>query len=297
MIPDIYSFQNCRYKAISFFHFLEGMDSIDFDSVKLEKANAMRKYHTLRKFANFLRVLEVSVALFIMLFWSSKRVSNAVKIFSEYLRELCVVLANPRFMFLIGNAIIITLFVKSGRFSGENPDRGNAEPDLYDEYVQHSENSQKVVSQIDCAVTKVSHDDDFVKHSESQQKGFSEIDSPVPATSDDKQIVCWENALHTVLPDPVTTVTKKVPETKFYRRTKSATIRPESAEKPSRELRRSETDKFQKMDSSGSKSARRLSRVEELSNEEFRRKVEAFIEKQQRLLREENVAIVLSKQN
>ncbi|KAL6317960.1 hypothetical protein AAG906_031008 [Vitis piasezkii] len=263
------------------------MDSIDFDSVKLEKANAMRKYHTLRKFANFLRVLEVSVALFIMLFWSSKRVSNAVKIFSEYLRELCVVLANPRFMFLIGNAIIITLFVKSGRFSGENPDR----------YVQHSENSQKVVSQIDCAVTKVSHDDDFVKHSESQQKGFSEIDSPVPATSDDKQIVCWENALHTVLPDPVTTVTKKVPETKFYRRTKSATIRPESAEKPSRELRRSETDKFQKMDSSGGKSARRLSRVEELSNEEFRRKVEAFIEKQQRLLREENVAIVLSKQN
>ncbi|KAJ9674763.1 hypothetical protein PVL29_023974 [Vitis rotundifolia] len=270
------------------------MDSIDFDSVKLEKANAMRRYHTLRKFANFLRVLEVSVALFIMLFWSSKRVSNAVKIFSEYLRELCVVLANPRFVFLIGNAIIITLFVKSGRFSGENPYRGNAEPDLYDEYVQHSENSQKVVSQIDRAVTKVSHDDDFVTHSESQQKVLSEIDSPVPASSDDKQIVSWENALHTVLPDPVTTVTKKVPETKFYRRTKSATIR---SEKPSRELRRSETDKFQKMDSSGGKSARRLSRVDELSNEEFRRKVEAFIEKQQRLLREEHMAIVLSKQN
>ena len=272
------------------------MDSIDFDSVKLEKANAMGRYHTLRKFANFLRVLEIFVTLFIMLLLS--RVTDTVKIFTDYLRELCVVLANPRFMFLIGNAIIVTLFVKSGHFSGVKSESSNPEPDLYEDYVHQRENCRKVGSKIDSAVTKVSHDDDFVKHSESQQKGFSGINSPIPETSEEKQIVCWENAPHTVLPDSVTTVIKKVPEMKFYRRTKSETIRPEIAEKPSRALRRSETDKFQKKDySDDGKSPRILPTVEELSNEEFRRKVEAFIEKQQRLLREEYVAIVLSNQN
>lgn len=279
LIPTFALFKTVFQKPItSFFHFPEGMGSIDFDSVKLEKANAMRMYHALRKFANFLRVLEVFVALFIMLLLSSKPVSEPVRIFAEYLRQLCVVLANPRFVFVFGNAIIITLFVKSGHFSGVNPDGSNQAPDLYKEYVHHSENCQKVVSQTD-------DNDDFVKHSESHQSGFTAIDSPIPATSEDKQIVCWENAHPTVLPDPVTTVTKKVEEMKFYRRTKSAPVRAEIVEKPSRALRRSETDKF--LDCSVGKPQRRLSTVDELSNEEFRRMVEAFIEKQQRLLRAE----------
>lgn len=257
------------------------MDSIGFDSVGVEKANAMRRHRTLRKFANFLRVLEVSVALFIMLVWSSKKVSDAGKIFIRYLRELCVVLTTPPFMFLIGNAIIITLFVKSGHFSGEHPDRDNAEPDLHDEYIQQSNRGQKVVSQTDSLAAKVTHDDESVKNSESQQKDLSETDSTVPVTSVDKQIVFWENAA----PPPAG-------KTKLYRRTKSATIQHETAEKPSRELRRSETEKFQKRDGSW----RRLSTVDELSSEEFRQKVEEFIAKQQRLLREEYVAIVNSNQ-
>lgn len=88
-------------------------------------------------------------------------------------------------------------------------------------------------------------------------------------------------------------------EEKVYRRTKSTSEMvvlkkaEEEEEEKKKELRRSETEVRRKIKKAPVIMNRRFE-ADELSNEEFRRKVEAFIEKQQKALREEKLAVVLS---
>lgn len=87
-------------------------------------------------------------------------------------------------------------------------------------------------------------------------------------------------------------------EGKVYRRTKSTSEmvvvkKAEEEEEKKKELRRSETEVRRKIKKAPVIMNRRFE-ADELSNEEFRRKVEAFIEKQQKALREEKLAVVLS---
>ncbi|KAJ8442549.1 hypothetical protein Cgig2_026491 [Carnegiea gigantea] len=85
---------------------------------------------------------------------------------------------------------------------------------------------------------------------------------------------------------------EKESERKTYGRTRSSLeiVIVDEKEKKKKELRRSETEPRRKMGNRESTTAKRtrVYEVDELSNDEFRRKVEAFIEKQQRLLREES---------
>lgn len=87
-----------------------------------------------------------------------------------------------------------------------------------------------------------------------------------------------------------------VVEEKTYRRTKSSVEMVIFKEEKKKELRRSETEPRREIGNGELTAARRrrMYDVDELSNEEFRRKVEAFIEKQQKLLREESKAVVLN---
>ncbi|XP_057532837.1 uncharacterized protein LOC130810719 [Amaranthus tricolor] len=101
-------------------------------------------------------------------------------------------------------------------------------------------------------------------------------------------------------------VVKEVPavevrekEEKIYRRTKSAGEIVVVKEDEKKVLQRSETQIRRKIENTEKNPVilRRKGRTfeeDELSNEEFRRKVEAFIERQQKFLREEKLAVIVS---
>ncbi|OVA08751.1 hypothetical protein BVC80_551g57 [Macleaya cordata] len=256
------------------------MDSFDIDNVKLEKANAMKRYNRLQKIGNFFRIFEVCVAL-ILFSWFSTRLPTAVQISEKYFRDLCVIVVSPRFVFFLGNAIILTLFVKSGKFSGDESAPNNDGNHLYDE---------------------------FVKKSETKQRNCTDISPPPPYVAaqeeivyQDKQTVYEENTVpaHTYKPtvtDHSSTNTSRTTteEPKIYRRSQSDISKPQVNGKPRRELRRSETEKCRKFDTPAGEETAEMSYSEKvMSNEEFRRTIEEFIAKQVKFHREESMAIVL----
>lgn len=76
---------------------------------------------------------------------------------------------------------------------------------------------------------------------------------------------------------------------KVLRRSQSDNSKTEISEKPGRELRRSESEMCTKNERSGESTAEI---VEELSNEEFQRAIEAYIEKQLMFHKQEKFSIV-----
>lgn len=104
----------------------------EMDSVKAEKAKAIRRYRRFRQIAGVFRCVEFFVG-FLLLAWLSLRLPLVLKLSGEFLRQLAAVVVSPLFVFLVGNAIVITLFANSRHFSGGAGDQ------LYDEFVKSSE--------------------------------------------------------------------------------------------------------------------------------------------------------------
>ncbi|KAA0045570.1 uncharacterized protein E5676_scaffold303G00270 [Cucumis melo var. makuwa] len=228
------------------------MESVNFYDIRTEKANAILKYRQFRKIANLFRFIELCLILIVISRFSS-HLPTALKNFTEYFRYLSVTLISPRFVFLIGNAIVITLFAKSGQFSAKDPSKKNLVADLYEEFIKNSEkNNQKSPR------TEINYQ---IKHiDESRGKASVSVEK----------------------------VVNNPEETKRYQRCKSEKMEVVLREKVDRELlQRSETEKCKKMVEL--KEGRRNSSYPEdvMSNEEFRQTVEAFIARQQRLQREE----------
>ncbi|KAJ0971649.1 hypothetical protein J5N97_019608 [Dioscorea zingiberensis] len=101
------------------------------DPIKAEKQSAMRRYHRMRKIGRTIRSLEVCAAMMIIL-WTSPRLPAAARVSGDVLRAAASAILSPRFVFLIGNAIVLVLFVKSGNVGGSPP----AGSDLRDEYLE-----------------------------------------------------------------------------------------------------------------------------------------------------------------
>ncbi|KAL5708691.1 hypothetical protein ACHQM5_019457 [Ranunculus cassubicifolius] len=123
------------------------------DNVKAEKSIAMKKYQRFRKIADALRyVFEICVVL--MLFaWISTRLPSTL---CDIFRDFSSLFVSPRFMFVVGNAIILTLFAKSGQFSGENSGTGNfSGTELYDEFVKNSVSRDKIAPEISSPVPEI----------------------------------------------------------------------------------------------------------------------------------------------
>ncbi|KAK4382278.1 hypothetical protein Sango_2888200 [Sesamum angolense] len=165
-------------------------------------------------------------------------VTQAVR---EYFRRISVAIISPRFVFLVGNAIVIALFLKSGRFSGGD---GEKVADFYEEYVEKCRKNQKACSSKEEKKASDAHKSHGVRHVE-----------------------------------------------KTMHRSNSENLdRSAQANGRRRELRRSMTDDCRKIQDPERKTATAGSysyAEEEMSNEEFRRTVEAFIARQQKFLREE----------
>ncbi|CAJ1933558.1 unnamed protein product [Sphenostylis stenocarpa] len=202
------------------------MDSFSFKNLQAEKANAMLKYRKLRRVASLLRIIEVCAVL-VLVSRFSMQLPVAVRNSSEYLRDLSLFMNSPRFVFLLGNIIIIALFAQ---FSAQ----GNnvvAEPDLYQEFVQNTTKNHNFVA------------------AEKQRMKTGEAK-------------------------------------KGYRRCETEILRA----KRCRVLRRCETEnKMKRIEGAPVEEVARISCPEDgMSNEEFRRTVEAFIAREQKIRREED---------
>lgn len=235
-------------------------NSFFFDNVKAEKAHAMMRYQRLRRTAGLFRYFfEICLVLSLML-WLSPKLPLTFTIFSDYIRHICLLLKSPRFMFVIGNAIILTLFAKSGQVSGDN--NGS---DLYDEFVRNSSRMEKIRHEnaniISSPVPEVEH----------IQEVAVSVTAPIaPVVYEDKEIVSVKKQE----PNATAKLVLESPAKK-YERSRSENMK--KVEKPKKVYRRSKTIK---------------SRAEEMSNEEFNRTIEEFIAKQVRFIREESMAIV-----
>ncbi|GMH18176.1 hypothetical protein Nepgr_020017 [Nepenthes gracilis] len=112
------------------------MNTLQINHVKIEKGNAILRYSQLRKITNLFRIIEIFLFL-AMISRVSFQLPQAFKLSGEYFHDFFVVLVSPRFVFIVGNAIIIILFAKSGHFRVKNPSSNQAVTASYEqEYMQ-----------------------------------------------------------------------------------------------------------------------------------------------------------------
>ncbi|XP_047161558.1 uncharacterized protein LOC124831575 [Vigna umbellata] len=209
------------------------MDSFSFNNLQTEKANAILKNRKLRRVASLLRIIEVCAVL-VLVSRFSMQLPVAVRNSGEYFRDLSLFMNSPRFVFLVGNIIIIALFAQ---FSA----RGNnvvPEPNLYQEFIQNTTKNQEAVAE-------------YSGKKQRMKTGEANIGLE-----------------------------------KGYRRCETEILR----QKRRRVLRRCETEKERKkIEGVPVEEVARISCPEDgMTNEEFRRTVEAFIAREQRIRREED---------
>ncbi|KAG8377824.1 hypothetical protein BUALT_Bualt08G0073800 [Buddleja alternifolia] len=219
------------------------MESQVFDIVKFEKQKAVEKFNRFRRVVKLWQIFECLV-VFGVISWSSARVPAVSKATAARFVEFSTYLFNHHVVFLIGNAIIVLLVV----LCRQNDAVAAGGDDFYDDYVKHSEAANP------------------------RQPPMAEI---VDAPPEEKQIVvCYEETKEVAQCDDVSAaIEEATKQIRRFQRTQSEKLKREIAVRPQAELRRSETENNRKIVSSGA------AEIETLSSEEFRRTVDAFIDK------------------
>ncbi|KAL7156620.1 hypothetical protein ABFS83_02G021300 [Erythranthe nasuta] len=220
------------------------MDSVKFQNVKSEKANAISRHRRTQKLTTLFRMVELFVFLVVVSRFSSQ-FAFSFNISGEYFRGISVTLISPRFVFLVGNTIIVILFLLSSSKGGENEKRPT---DFYDEYVEKCRNNNQQIT-----------------HSKHVKKSAPEG---------------LKNEFH----NAKKIISKSKSEINLERRAAVVVVKGEESH---RDLRRSMSQSCRKSVDCGRKKAAAAVVEDEMSGEEFRRTVEAFIARQQRVLREE----------
>lgn len=240
----------------------------------MEKVNAKLRYRRLQKITALFRLMELCIVFFIVSRFTTQ-LPIAFKLSGEYFRGLSVMAVSPRFVFIIGNAIVIVLFLKSGQLSPKdgNLSSNSSKFDLYEEYVKNCEKNQGVYKETESRSTNK-------KHRKQSPFVSREVDHPDTAHSD-------------VFPTHSENKERER-KTKINRSHSEnlKTLQPEEEKKEDdagQKLRRSVTVRYRESVNYDLKSAAVGGYAEdEMSSEEFRRTVEAFIARQQRFLREED---------
>ncbi|KAL1324184.1 hypothetical protein HN51_034354 [Arachis hypogaea] len=292
------------------------MDSFSFHNLQAEKANAILKNRKLRRITGILRFLEVCVVL-VLISRLSLRLPVAVKTSSEYFRDLSMFVNNPRFVFLIGNAIIIALFAQSGQFSAQGSRRKDSEDDLYQEFLHNATKKQKVQEKkLKNRAKQGIETEDPIENIKNQEKeGIKSDDSTKNKRINRNMVKHQENngiflrkeanfglrSKGIDVGNNKCDVEKQSMETgevnnclemKKYRRCQTEILpRANRNEQRGGNLRRCETEKKIKAivhaPTKEEEEEGDSYPEDNMSNEEFRRTIEAFIARQQRLRREE----------
>ncbi|KAJ4849901.1 hypothetical protein Tsubulata_037132 [Turnera subulata] len=246
------------------------MDSFNVSNIKVEKANALKKHRQLQKIANMFRLVEICLVLALISRFTIQ-LPVAVKNSSDYFKDLTVTLVSPRFVFVIGNVIVITLFAKSGQFSGQDSGVKNSRTDLYEEFVEKSEKGQRY---------EVAY-----SQKESTQVGFK-------VTTDQDSCVALETNPTCEMSQSENLDACVALEKKSYERSQSENLSRPKCNKSC--LRRTATEISKKGSGSGEGLLVKKTYPEDkMSNEEFRCTIEAFIARQKQFRKDEENSYLL----
>jgi hypothetical protein len=262
-----------------------GSSSIKLYKLKSEKSNKVQKHRQLRKIANLLRYVEMCVVLVLISRVSFQQLPLALKISSEYFRGFTV---SPRFVFLVGNIIIITLFAQSGHFSShDSAKRRSAEDELYLEFLKNSSMYQRVqgFEQKKLSI-KMENNKKGRRINDRCMVKFSEKECEKSGDGDKRMMLEEKQSIKTEC--------CKDMEVKEYRRCQSEitmvrgvnsddekeqkVLQRCESENDERKRRNIEFDKQKMMEKNSC-----LYPEDGMSNDEFRQTVEAFIARQQKL--------------
>ncbi|KAL4584283.1 hypothetical protein LXL04_008879 [Taraxacum kok-saghyz] len=257
------------------------MDLHDFfDSIQVEKANALARYKRFNTIAKVFKLLEVFVAA-ALISWSSTRVPTLFKVFVEYLYACSSYVLNQHVVFLIGNLIVVLCYVFSGHIDVGNE---STTPEISEENKHEFMNHHKI--------SEAASDVELVP------PPVEEFELPVMQTAIEEpqdKVIRYENpVLKTQSAVAAETAIKQAAkQIERFQRTQSAKLKREISMKPRIELRRSATERRRSVvvnPGDGDSPVTSSETVERLSNEEFRLAVEAFILKQQSFLKHQTMA-------
>ncbi|XP_055814744.1 uncharacterized protein LOC129884474 [Solanum dulcamara] len=235
------------------------MESLNIHNIKVEKANAMLRYKKRQRVTTLFRFIEFCIFFAIISRFST-----------DYFKGLGVTLVSPRFVFVLGNAIVIILFLISGQSSAKDGSTNNVKIDMYDEYKQK------------CSMNKEA----YCEQSKKQRKQSIVVEKAYCEQSKKqrKQSILVERQL----------------EKKIHRSHSDNSLSLSRDEKkPRKKLNRSATVRCREVIYTDSVKPTMMMTTtsypeDEMSNEEFRKTVENFIARQQRFLREEEFSAVVS---
>lgn len=247
------------------------MDLHEFDNVKAEKAIAMRRY---RRRRNLKWLSEACAALFVLT-RSSTWLPIAMEYCAGFSRQLIAVFKSHLFVFALFNLIIFLVYALSGKFSADKHLSGSESgSDFYDEFVSNSVSSRRFVTggESTASAPEILFQDKQMISSENAASRPAQNDrqvtkeakgsSPPPPPGHAKNTVCTDEEKSLVAKCYLRTTSEKLNSYKHSRR----------------EFRRSDTE---------IEPARRSSSVDQMSNDDFNRAIEAFIATQKSIQWEE----------
>ncbi|PIN23420.1 hypothetical protein CDL12_03857 [Handroanthus impetiginosus] len=248
------------------------MESNVFDVVKFEKEKAIARFNRFRKIVKLWQTFEILVVLG-LISWSSACVPVLLKVVGRCFIEFSTCLFNHHVVFLIGNAIIVLLFVLCRRNDTANPSVGGG--DFYDDYIKHSEATHERGP----VLTPTPYSS-YAEGSSVEEKQI--VVCTEEAVAEAQIVVCTEEAVAEAVAIPQcdevkAAIEKARRQIKKFQRTQSEKLRREIAVRPQLQLQRSESENRQKAGSWDQQF--NAAEIERLSSDEFRRTVDAFIDK------------------
>ncbi|EEF52609.1 uncharacterized protein LOC8275759 [Ricinus communis] len=260
------------------------MASSEFDTLKAEKADAMRRYKRQRIFTLCLHL----AVTFALLWWFISLIIPVV----EGMPSLYLPLLNHQFVIF---GLINTLVFLIYSFSTSNQNHNVSNHNLYDQYVSFSSSYHR----------KTLSDEEKENQKQTVVSPAPEIIQPEEIIFSDKQIVHYENVaaidhenqVRDLMVPESTTVDDT--EDKRFMRTQSEKYAVEEKKKKRRSqrrvLRRSETEinGREMVVVAGGGDRRHSKSIKDMNNEEFRLTIESFIASKKKSLRDENFAALM----
>lgn len=245
------------------------MASYEIDSVKAEKANAMRRYNRQRKVKWVVQIC----AAFVVLVQSTTWLPVVKEIPGEFSRRFLSLFDSTFYVFMLVVVIVLVLYASSGQ--------NEAKVNVYDEFLQNSESGRRFGTGEPPAEEAPFHD----KHIVCSENAVSPVHDNYLTVS-----TITKRTVPQVQPDSVRAVSAKALPEKHYRRTKSEKFELRIGERSRRQLRRLETEIRREIVRPGEEPARRSFSysMEKLNNDDFNRRVEEFIAVNKKILREES---------
>ncbi|ESQ53664.1 hypothetical protein EUTSA_v10027578mg [Eutrema salsugineum] len=172
------------------------MNSIQFQHFKMEKSRRILNFQAIKSFTNLFRLIELILLLILI----SKLSFPSVKLSGDIFREATKFLVSPRFVFFIGNAIVIALFAISRRYSSAHePNSKTTEAesnDLYQEFLHESEKKRSEVNEMKTEQAKKLSGVKRVSFGRSQSLKAFEAVHPLESTCGGKFMKRYESEKH-----------------------------------------------------------------------------------------------------